>query len=87
VLRGTDQLCQVTLAVVTRGQAPDCRLEDDLDVGREVSAMTDETRGRIAVGIDGSAGSDEALRWALDEARLRHASLDVVHAWTCPRSG
>jgi len=46
--------------------------------------MTDETRARIVVGIDGSAGSEEALRWALDEARLRHASLDVVHAWSFP---
>lgn len=39
---------------------------------------------RIVVGIDGSDQSKEALRWALDEARLRGASLDVVYAWTMP---
>jgi nucleotide-binding universal stress UspA family protein len=39
---------------------------------------------RIVVGIDGSDQSKEALRWALDEARLRDASVDVVYAWTMP---
>ena len=40
--------------------------------------------GRIVVGIDGSAGARRALRWALREARLRKATLDVVHAWQPP---
>ena len=40
--------------------------------------------GRIVVGIDGSDHSKKALRWALDEARLRDASLDVVSAWMLP---
>ena len=39
---------------------------------------------RIVVGIDGSDHSKKALRWALDEARLRDASLDVVSAWMLP---
>lgn len=39
---------------------------------------------RIVVGIDGSDHSKQALRWALDEARLRGASLRVVYAWTIP---
>ena len=38
----------------------------------------------IVVGVDGSAASKEALRWALDEARLRGASVRVVHAWAFP---
>ena len=38
----------------------------------------------IVVGIDGSEHSKKALRWALDEARLRGASLRVVYAWTMP---
>lgn len=38
----------------------------------------------IVVGIDGSEQSKHALRWALDEARLRGASLRVVYAWTLP---
>lgn len=40
--------------------------------------------GRIVVGVDGSDGSISALRWALDEARLRGATLDVVHTWHLP---
>jgi nucleotide-binding universal stress UspA family protein len=35
----------------------------------------------IVVGVDHSAGSREALRFALEEARLRQAKLRVVHAW------
>ncbi len=40
------------------------------------------TSQRIVVGVDGSDSSVLALRWAADEARLRQATLDVVHAWT-----
>lgn len=39
----------------------------------------------IVVGVDGSPGSDAALRWALDEARLRNASVRVVHAYETPQ--
>jgi nucleotide-binding universal stress UspA family protein len=39
---------------------------------------------RIVVGIDGSENSDQALRWALAEARLRGAVLEAVHAWAMP---
>ena len=35
----------------------------------------------IVVGVDGSEHSKAALRWALEEARLRGAALRVVHAW------
>jgi nucleotide-binding universal stress UspA family protein len=35
---------------------------------------------RIVVGVDGSAGSRAALRWAADEAELRDAELEVVMA-------
>jgi nucleotide-binding universal stress UspA family protein len=42
--------------------------------------------GTIVVGVDGSRGSDAALRWALAEARLRGARLRVVHAYELPRS-
>jgi nucleotide-binding universal stress UspA family protein len=38
-------------------------------------------RGLIVVGVDGSENSGQALRWALEEARLRHARVRVVHAW------
>jgi nucleotide-binding universal stress UspA family protein len=36
----------------------------------------------VVVGVDGSDGAKEALRWALAEARLRKAPLRIVHAWT-----
>lgn len=35
----------------------------------------------IVVGVDGSAGSRRALRWAAEEARYREAGLQVVMAW------
>jgi nucleotide-binding universal stress UspA family protein len=40
--------------------------------------------GTVVVGIDGSEGSDAALRFALEEARLRRATLRVVHAYVLP---
>ena len=36
--------------------------------------------GLIVVGVDRSAGARAALRFALDEARLRQATLRAVHA-------
>jgi nucleotide-binding universal stress UspA family protein len=36
---------------------------------------------RIVVGVDGSPSAARALRWALAEARLRGARVEVVHAW------
>jgi len=39
---------------------------------------------RIVVGVDDSLGGRAALAWALREAQLRHADLEVVHAWALP---
>jgi nucleotide-binding universal stress UspA family protein len=36
----------------------------------------------VVVGVDGSDRSNEALQWAIAEARLRNAPLRAVHAWT-----
>lgn len=36
---------------------------------------------RIVVGVDGSSGADGALRFALEEAKLRAARLEIVLAW------
>ncbi len=41
---------------------------------------------RIVVGVDGSPGGEEALRFAVEEARLRGATLTVVLAWGVPFS-
>lgn len=40
----------------------------------------------IVVGIDESMGSQRALEWALEEARLRQASVRLVHAVPLPQS-
>jgi nucleotide-binding universal stress UspA family protein len=41
-----------------------------------------QARGRIVVGVDGSAESVAALRWAATEALARRADLEVVTVWT-----
>jgi nucleotide-binding universal stress UspA family protein len=38
--------------------------------------------GRIVVGVDGSELGAAAAAWALEEAKLREATLVAVHAWT-----
>ncbi|SER69721.1 MULTISPECIES: universal stress protein [Lentzea] len=35
----------------------------------------------IVVGVDGTPASDQALRWAVDEATYRKRPLHVVNAW------
>jgi nucleotide-binding universal stress UspA family protein len=39
---------------------------------------------RIVVGVDGSAHSEAALRWALAEATARNGELTAVFAWEVP---
>ena len=39
------------------------------------------------VGVDGSEGSEAALRWAVEEAGFRDAVVEVVHGWTYPFAG
>lgn len=39
---------------------------------------------RIVVGIDGSDTARQALQWAVAEAQVRDAALEVVHAWHTP---
>jgi nucleotide-binding universal stress UspA family protein len=43
-----------------------------------------ERGGKVVVGVDGSAGSQAAAAWALDEARRRDAELETVFAFTMP---
>jgi nucleotide-binding universal stress UspA family protein len=38
----------------------------------------------VVVGVDGSGCSHEALRFAVNEARLRGAQLQLVTAWSVP---
>jgi nucleotide-binding universal stress UspA family protein len=47
--------------------------------------MTEQPSGghqpRIVVGVDGSASSEQALRWALRQAELTGAAVEAVIAW------
>lgn len=52
--------------------------------------MSDAEQGRrrrVVVGVDGSAESRAALRWATEQAQLRDAELEVVTAWELPFVG
>ena len=42
---------------------------------------------RIVVGVDASPGARRALAWATEEARLRGAALQVVHAYHAQHLG
>lgn len=46
-----------------------------------------ERTERIVVAVDGSETAQRALRWALDEGRLRRAAVAVVHASHPPYLG
>jgi nucleotide-binding universal stress UspA family protein len=43
--------------------------------------MEDRRQQRIFAGFSGSPASQAALTWAASEARLRNASLHVLHVW------
>jgi nucleotide-binding universal stress UspA family protein len=51
-----------------------------------MSATKTEKAPRIVVGVDGSASSLAALRWAVHQARLTGGSVDAVVAWRMPSS-
>jgi nucleotide-binding universal stress UspA family protein len=47
---------------------------------------TGSKRTRIVVGVDGSPSSVQALRWALEQARITGAPACAVCAWDLPAS-
>ena len=52
-----------------------------------LDAAVDATKGAagsIAVGIDGSPASEAALRWAVDEAARRNATVRAIIVWEYP---
>jgi nucleotide-binding universal stress UspA family protein len=51
-----------------------------------MTSGTSTPAGRIVVGVDGSASSAEALRWAAGQARLTGAELHAVMSWELPTS-
>jgi nucleotide-binding universal stress UspA family protein len=50
-------------------------------VGPTVAADTPADSGAVIVGVDGSAGSQRALRFAAAEAALRGTTVTAVYAW------
>jgi nucleotide-binding universal stress UspA family protein len=46
--------------------------------------VTEQDQPRIVVGVDGSAGSKHALRWAAQLAVAFGARIDAVAAWDLP---
>ncbi|GAA3248077.1 universal stress protein [Nonomuraea helvata] len=48
------------------------------------AAVASAGRRSIVVGYDESPGSEQALRWAVEEARLRQLPLVVCHVWHWP---
>jgi nucleotide-binding universal stress UspA family protein len=48
------------------------------------SAVAGEPQPRIVVGVDGSDSSQEALRWALRQAKLVGGRVEAVVAWHYP---
>jgi nucleotide-binding universal stress UspA family protein len=56
-------------------------MESEDDMPTHDAKKTDRTyRNAILVGVDGSAESSEAVRWAADEAGRRRSQLLIVHA-------
>ena len=49
--------------------------------------MSGHHSDRIVVGVDGSAPSDAALRWAAQEASMHHVALTVLHVLPCGLPG
>lgn len=56
------------------------------DVASEKVGAHEDGHRRIVVGVDGSTASLRALKWAMRQAELTDASLEVVSAWEWPES-
>lgn len=56
-------------------------MADTAPVSEHVDIRDAQQDGRIVVGVDGSAGSLAALKWAIHEARLRGATVHAVLGW------
>ena len=48
--------------------------------------MSQENRRRVVVGVDGSASSMRALKWAIEYAEETGAQVEALHAWQIPTS-
>ena len=48
------------------------------------SPQSESSPGRLVVGVDGSLHSQEALRWAIGQARRTGQQIEAVTSWTIP---
>ena len=75
----TDMLGSVPTVVAHRAKCPVVVVHGGERRGPDLS--------RIVVGIDGSAGSEAALEWAIEETLRSDAELVLVHGWMYPYTG
>ncbi|WP_405766406.1 universal stress protein [Streptomyces sp. NBC_01538] len=78
-------LGSVSLAVAARASCPVIVLRGshDSQVSHDNQVRAGK-HGRVVVGIGEKATDSAALRFAVQEAKLRDATLDAVRAWRCP---
>lgn len=70
---------------IVPAQPPRCGMSLRKGTSSEGVAVTDPMeREKIVVGVDGSALSGQALRWAVEYARWKGAEVEAVLAWQVP---
>jgi len=88
-----DVACHLTVAEAAPDPDADCAEAAPAEHGtvladtRSAAGAQDTTVRHIVVGVDGSAASSRALRWAVDQAAKSGAAVEAVHAWTAPDMG
>lgn len=82
--RGRSAATGVVLGSVSRDLSRHCPAP--LVIVPDHARPAGSLRGRVVVGVDGTPGGDAAFAWALEEARIRHATLEVVAAWSTVQS-
>jgi nucleotide-binding universal stress UspA family protein len=88
-----DVACHLTVAETPVGpdadhsEAPPAARGTVLVDARPAAGIQGTAVRHVVVGVDGSAASSRALRWAVDQAAKSGAAVEAVHAWTVPDMG
>lgn len=78
------------MSAVVRVQAPEEERNDMLtteDAVKRPAVANEQDLGRWIVGIDGSECAENAVRWAVANARGRASSIELLTAWQTPIVG